>query len=135
MKASLRQQVFERAHHCCEYCQACERLTGQPMHVDHIDPGGGDDVDNLCLACANCNQSKHAVTSATDPLTNEVVSLYNPRIQDWTAHFAWIDDGLRVQGLTPTGRATVERLKINQERSVVARASWILTGLHPPDFG
>lgn len=36
------------------------------------------------------------------------------------------------RGLTPTGRATIERLKINQDRVVDARVLWVFLGVHPP---
>ena len=44
----------------------------------------------------------------------------------------WIDNARRVQGLTPTGRATVERLRMNQDRLVVARSLWVKAHCHPP---
>lgn len=91
------------------------------MHVDHIDPDGGDVLDNLCLACGNCNLSKARATSAVDPVTGQTVLLFNPRNQAWSTHFEWNGDGTRLNGLTSTGRATVERLKINQIRVVDAR--------------
>jgi hypothetical protein len=102
------------------------------MHTDHIDPDGEDVLENLCLACANCNQSKYIATDAPDPMSREVVPLFNPRTQQWHDHFEWIDNGLRVHGLTAIGRATIERLKMNHDRIVLARESWISIGLHPP---
>lgn len=102
------------------------------MHVDHIDPDGDDSLDNLCLACGNCNMSKARATSAIDPETNEMTPLFNPRTQVWAEHFEWMADGLILRGLTPVGRATIERLKINQERVIDARILWVFSGLHPP---
>ena len=102
------------------------------MHVDHILPGGGNHPDNLALACASCNLAKGDATEALDPLTRERVPLFNPRTQNWVEHFTWIDEGCRVQGLTPTGRATVERFAMNQERIVIARLLWVQGGVHPP---
>lgn len=130
--ATLVQLVHERANHCCEYCQTCQQIIGQAMHVDHINPRGSDDLDNLCLSCPNCNQSKARAVSAPDPDTQAVIMLFNPRTQKWSDHFAWIDGGQRLRGLTATGRATIERLKINQDRIVVSRALWIRAGNHPP---
>lgn len=126
--------VHERARHCCEYCQTSQPTIGQAMHVEHIDPQGGDDPANLCLACPTCNLSKAIATTAVDPATKETVALFNPRMQSWREHFRWIDDARRVQGLTPTGRATVERLRMNQIRVVVARALWVKARCHPPTF-
>lgn len=102
------------------------------MHIDHIIPGAGDHPDNLALACASCNLSKNDAIAIVDPETGERVALFNPRTQRWSEHFAWIDDGCRIHGLTPTGRATVQRLGMNVERLVIARLLWILAGVHPP---
>ena len=103
------------------------------MHVEHIDPDGGDDPDNLCLSCSSCNLSKAEATSAQDPDTGAVVSLFNPRRQRWTDHFAWIDEGTGLLGKTPTGRVTILRLRMNRERVVTARKNWVRAGAHPPE--
>lgn len=126
--------VHERANDCCEYCQTCERVTGQPMHVEHIDPQGGDHTDNLCLACAACNLIKAKATTGIDPETGETTALFNPRKQRWEEHFAWVKDGEIVLGLTSTGRATTSRLRMNRDHAVVARRVWIKAGAHPPNF-
>ena len=131
-QAATRRLVVERANGYCEYCQTCEEMTGQAMHVEHIDPEGGNKPDNLCLACSNCNLSKATATRANDPESGEVASLFNPRLQNWNDHFVWLDGGLRVGGSTPIGRATVIRLKMNQERIIKARRRWIEAGVHPP---
>lgn len=125
-------QVHERANFRCEYCQTAQLITAQAMHVDHINPDGGDALDNLCLACGNCNLSKARVISAMDSVTQTTVSIFDPRKQIWSEHFAWMPDGTVLYGLTPVGRATIDRLKINQERVVSARALWVFAGLHPP---
>jgi hypothetical protein len=124
--------VHLRAHFLCEYCQTSQHITGQAMHVDHIDPDGNDTLDNFCLACGNCNLSKARATSAPDSQTGAVVLLFNPRTQVWAEHFEWMPDGTRLNGLTPIGRATIERLKINQDRVVDARVLWVSAGVHPP---
>lgn len=38
ISAALRQQVEERAHHRCEYCQTQELIIGMPLEVEHIIP-------------------------------------------------------------------------------------------------
>jgi HNH endonuclease len=126
--------VHERARNYCEYCQTYRDMIGQAMHVEHIDPNGGDSPANLCLACPTCNLSKATATSALDPATGVTVPLFNPRTQRWQDHFMWIENARRVQGLTPTGRATVERLHMNQARLVVARSLWVKAHCHPPTF-
>lgn len=102
------------------------------MHVEHIEPTGGDHADNLCLSCANCNLSKAKATSALDPVSQAIVPLFNPRKQKWKDHFKWIENGVRLVGTSDCGRATVERLKMNIERIVTARSVWVMAGKHPP---
>ncbi len=104
------------------------------MYVEHIDPNGGNDPENLCLSCSSCNLSKSTATSARDPETGQEIALFNPGIQTWLEHFEWIDDGLRLSGITPVGRVTIVRLKINQLRLLRARKNWIASGTHPPDI-
>ena len=101
------------------------------MHIEHINPSGGEQSDNLCLACPNCNLSKASATTAEDPETGKEASLFNPRDQVWDEHFEWEDDYALIRGLTSIGRATVARLKMNRPRIVLARKRWVLAGLHP----
>ncbi|MHB8629199.1 MAG: HNH endonuclease [Aggregatilineales bacterium] len=130
--SATKRLVYERAGGCCEYCQTCEANTAQSMHIEHIVPAFGDSPDNLCLSCPNCNFSKAKAVAAVDPETNQVVALFHPRTQTWSEHFAWVNDGLLLQGLTMVGRATIARLKMNQQRVLTARRRWIAAGHHPP---
>lgn len=103
------------------------------MVVDHIQPlqaGGTHTLANFCLACYRCNEFKGRRTEARDPETGHLVSLFHPRQQRWADHFAW--RGETVAGRTPTGRATVEALRLNNGWLVQARRLWRLVGLHPP---
>lgn len=132
----VRQQVFAEADHRCEYCRTSRRLIGMPLVVDHIIPqsaGGGDERENLAAACYRCNEFKWAKTHATDHATGELVPLFNPRTQGWHEHFAWANGGTHIVGLTPTGRATVVALRLNNEYVVEARALWIARDWHPPE--
>jgi hypothetical protein len=126
--------VHQRAHFCCEYCQTCQQIMGQAMHIEHIEPNGDNSLDNLCLSCPSCNLSKAKATSAPDPSSGEIVRLFNPRTQIWQEHFEWIEDGIMLRGLTEVGRATIERLKINLPRIVDARRVWVEAGKHPPNL-
>jgi hypothetical protein len=88
---------------------------------------------NLWLGCPICNGHKAAKTHATDPQTGTTVPLFNPRIQKWTEHFRWSDDGVRIIGLTPIGRATVVALCLNEDAiALEVRRSWVSVGWHPP---
>jgi len=107
-----------------------------PLVIDHIVPrsaGGSDERENLAAACYRCNEFKGTKTHAVDPATGELVSLFNPRTQKWHEHFVWANGGLHIVGLTPTGRATVVALRLNNEYVVEARALWIARDWHPPE--
>ncbi|HEX6798133.1 MAG TPA: HNH endonuclease signature motif containing protein [Ktedonobacterales bacterium] len=135
ISAALRERVRTRAKHRGQYCLTSERITGMPMEIDHIKPeanGGATTEDNLCLACAACNEYKGDSISAKDPDTRLYAPLYHPLQQPWHEHFAWSADGTEIVGLTPTGRATVEALHLNRTLLVGARAVWVSFGLHPP---
>jgi hypothetical protein len=89
-------------------------------------------LSNLAYSCGGCNAHKKDKIEAIDPLTLQLTSLFNPRINNWVEHFEWSDDDLYVIGITPIGRATVNRLKINREGSINLRRLLILANLHPP---
>lgn len=133
---TLRGFVRARAKNRCEYCHTSEWLSGLPCEIDHIVPrakGGRTAADNLCLACASCNGYKQASTHAMDPESGADVTLFNPRLQHWSDHFAWSEDSTTLIGLTPSGRATIDALRLNHPLIVVARSIWVGTGLHPPE--
>jgi hypothetical protein len=132
---AIRERVAREARYRCGYCQTQQKNIGLPMHVDHIIPesaGGISTEDNLWLACALCNNYKGTQTHALDPVSQRKVPLFNPRTQAWYDHFVWSDDGTEIIGLTPTGRATVIALKMNQPFMIHARRRWMRVGWHPP---
>ena len=132
---SLRQKVAAKARHRCGYCLTSETITGMPLDVEHIRPealGGPTIEENLWMACSVCNNFKGERINALDPVSGEVVALFNPRRHIWTEHFAWSSPGDEVMGLTSTGRATVIALQLNRELLVEARRIWVGAGLHPP---
>ena len=133
---SLRQQVINEAGYRCEYCRTSSRLIGMPLVMDHILPsslGGSDERENLAACCYRCNEFKGAKITANDPVTNESVSLFNPRLQRWLDHFQWANGGTHIIGITAIGRGTVLALRLNNEDVVQARAIWISLSWHPPD--
>jgi hypothetical protein len=137
---SLYETVRQRARYRCEYCHYPELLSSAPLSIDHIQPqslDGSNDPDNLALACRRCNEKRYNFTTGIDPDTKAEVPLFNPRQQQWSEHFFWSGDALRIIGKTPTGRATCDRLDLNDERrgeSFIqnARRQWVAGGLHPP---
>ena len=136
LPTSLREQLLAADNRRCAYCHTTEANTGQPMTVDHIVPqaqGGATTFDNLCFACRRCNEFKGSVTTARDPLTDEIVPVFHPRTQTWSEHFAWDASGTHVIGLTATGRATVVALNMNNAVIIDARRRWVSVGWHPPE--
>ncbi|VAW43162.1 hypothetical protein MNBD_CHLOROFLEXI01-1653 [hydrothermal vent metagenome] len=130
-----RQLVAERAKRRCEYCQTQELMLGMPLEIEHIDPevaGGSSDEFNLCLACPSCNRYKGIRTNGVDEETDDTASLFHPRQQEWQAHFSWRQNGLYLVGLTPSGRATIVTLQMNNSFVVRSRRAWAAAGWHPP---
>ena len=117
MKRAARDQVRQRAGNRCEYCrlrQDNDRF--HPFHVEHIVPRkhrGADALENLALACHQCNLHKGPNLSGLDPDTSQMVRLFNPRQDHWREHFAF--DGIRITGLTDIGRTTAWVLQMNSE--------------------
>jgi hypothetical protein len=137
---AVQQAVRARAQGRCEYCHAPEWVCAVRFTFDHILPrvrGGGDTVDNVALACRRCNERRYTFTTGRDPVTRQEVALFHPVREVWAAHFAWTRDGQWIVGTTPTGRATVVRLDVNDERHDAgfireSRAVWVHGGWHPP---
>jgi len=69
-------------------------------------------MDNLALACVSCSLRKGAREVAMDPVSGKPVPIFNPRRDHWANHFEWV--GIKNQGRTVTGRATVEALQMNR---------------------
>ncbi|MEO1402472.1 MAG: HNH endonuclease signature motif containing protein [Cyanobacteria bacterium J06635_1] len=131
--AALRRFVIRRAENRCEYCGISQAGQVATFHIDHIIPviaGGQTIADNLALACVSCSLRKGARQGVTDPETQEVVLIFNPRQQVWKEHFRW--DENQVIGLTAIGRATIEALDLNRAIMLAIRAEEELIGRHPP---
>lgn len=132
---ALRARVAAQARYRCGYCLMQESVVGTPMELDHLIPeslGGTTEEGNLWLACSLCNDHKNDRIAALDPMTGDVVRLFDPRRQRWSDHFMWSDEGTRIMGQTPIGRATVIALHLNRPSLVQARRAWVRVGWHPP---
>jgi hypothetical protein len=133
--AKLKAEVAQRANGCCEYCRSQARFSPDPFSIEHIVPrsqGGTDNSDNLALACQGCNNRKYTYVKVCDPVNGEFVALFHLRFQVWEEHFAWDEDFAIAIGLTPTGRATIERLQLNREGVVNLRRVLHAINQHPP---
>jgi hypothetical protein len=137
---SLLDLVRQRAGFRCEYCHYPEFLSTAPLSIDHLQPrsvGGDDHPENLALACRRCNERRYNFTVGIDPTTGQESPLFNPRQHHWAEHFIWSADGQCIVGRTTIGRATCDRLDLNDERRAdrfiqSARHQWVKGGFHPP---
>ena len=130
----LRSRVTDAARQRCGYCRTSRQVIGPLLEIDHIVPqalGGASDENNLWLACPLCNRYKSSQTEAVDPQLQEIVLLFNPRIQQWSEHFEWVEEGTIIRGITGVGRATVDALRLNIADRVAVRRLWVTAGWHP----
>lgn len=129
--------VAARARSCCEYCHLPQDAGVMDLTIDHVIPQaeqGESDESNLALACLWCNSRKWTQTKAADPKTGRLVSLFHPRQHNWSDHFRWsADDPTRLEGITPTGRATIVALQMNSRRAMQIRRWLMVVGRHPPN--
>ena len=134
VSAAQRREIFRRASGCCEYCKSPAEFATGSFSVEHIFPqalGGTSTLDNLALSCEGCNGHKGVKTEGRDPVSGEVVSLFHARKQRWEDHFTWAEDPTTIIGITPTGRATVEELRLNRAGLVNLRRVLYTVGVHP----
>ncbi len=67
-------------------------------------------------------------------MTEKQQLLDHPRQDRWSEHFAWNPDQTLIVGLTPTGRATVNRVRLNREELVNLRKVLVKDRVHPPAY-
>lgn len=130
---ALRQQVAERAAHCCEYCGYPQRAAFLSFAVDHIiarKHGGATAPENLALACPFCNRAKGTDLASLDPLDGSLTPFFNPRTQRWSDHFQLVD--AEIAPLTAIGRVTVRIFQINHPDRIAERRILISAGVYPP---
>jgi hypothetical protein len=76
-----------------------------------------------------CNRHKGSDFATFDPLSGEIIQLFNPRTQIWSEHFRL--DNAQIVGITATGRATVFLLKLNEPNRLQIRQVLMAQGLYP----
>ena len=127
-----------RAGNRCEYCRLPQAAFRCGFHTEHVvakQHGGTGNLDNLAFACWSCNLKKGPNLSGIDPETGRITTLFHPRKDAWPEHFAalvgtLIPLGVEIRGLTPTGRATVRVLGLNDEMRQMVRYELWLEGLY-----
>lgn len=128
MDLKRRTVVMVRAGYRCEYCRLHQDDAGPfSLHIEHIIPkqhGGTDDLDNLCLACAECNWAKGPNLAGL--LNGKLYPLFHPRKQHWNRHFQW--ENTTLIGKSLTGQVTVQVLNINELSRVMLRENLLFEG-------
>ncbi len=123
MDDTTRSLVHSRADGLCEYCHLREEDDAYSFHVEHVIPKkhrGPSGLDNLALACHQCNLHKGSNLSGLEPDTGKLTPLFHPRQQEWHDHFRY--KGPRIEGLTEIGKTTVFVLNMNDEDRVETRS-------------
>jgi len=130
--APIRAAVRERAGDRCEYCQMPEVgafFVHEPDHVIAAQHGGESTLENLALACVQCNRLKGPNIASVDPETKHIVRLFNPRTDVWGDHFR-AQSG-RIIPTTEIARATAALLSFDEPDREEARRNLWRAGLYP----
>lgn len=128
----LRRLVIKRAGGRCEYCLIHQDDRPETHPIDHVialKHNGRTVKENLALACVICNGNKGSDLASIDPMSGEIVPLFNPRTQNWDDHFEL--SGAQIIGRTAIGRATVSLLRLNDDERLSYRQSLIDAGRYP----
>jgi hypothetical protein len=132
MDRAQRESIIARALDRCEYCHIPQAALDLLLHVDHViarQHRGETTPDNLCVACDRCNLKKGPNLASIDPLTGDLVPLFNPRQDDWSQHFS--RTSMEIVGRTAIGRATAALLEFNSARRRELRGQLIEEGAIP----
>lgn len=81
VSGTVKKQVTDLAQGCCEYCKSQIRFSPNSFEIDHIIPmsrGGMNQLENLALACPQCNGHKSDKIEAVDPVSEQIVPLFHP---------------------------------------------------------
>lgn len=130
----IRKQVIDRANDCCEYCLLAQGEDQFPYEIEHIiatKHGGQSTVANLAWSCLSCNKNKGSDIASNDPVTGDLVRLFNPRIQAWDDHFKLNPHSSKIEGISPEGRVTVFLLKMNSREQLEYRQLATELGAYP----
>ncbi|MDZ4672796.1 MAG: HNH endonuclease signature motif containing protein [Phototrophicales bacterium] len=135
ISASLRRDVIQQGHNCCEYCRIHQDNIFFALEIDHIiaeKHGGETALTNLSLACPDCNAFKGSDIASVDWHVGEmIVGLFHPRKYRWDEHFEIDMQTGRILPLTPEGRVTVFLLRLNDPERITDRYLLILEGRYP----
>ena len=130
--AALRRAVLQRASGNCEYCLFREADSALNFQIEHIisqKHGGPTESENLALACPFCNRYKGSDIASISPTSGDLVRLYHPRRDRWSAHFQI--NGALIVSVTEIGEATARLLRFNDEDRITERRLLQTAGRYP----
>jgi hypothetical protein len=129
VSSNLRLEVIERAQGRCEYCLFPQDSSFLSFEIEHIisEKHGGETIlENLALACPDCNRFKGTDLGSLDSESGKLTPFFNPRTQNWQEHFQL--EGSEIIPRTSQGRVTVAILKFNRSDHVAERERLIKAG-------
>jgi hypothetical protein len=103
----VRFDVMNRDGFRCRYCGR-DQASGARLHVDHVKPvaaGGGNEIENLVTACADCNigKSAKALACAVPMQSAKPVETFGLSfLPDGGCHWQFVIDELTDNGATLT---------------------------------
>jgi hypothetical protein len=130
---NYQQIVFARAGYRCEYCHLPNLDSFYRFHIEHIISrrhGGKTALDNLALACPDCNNNKGTDLGTVLIEGGAIVPFFHPRKEIWDFHFEFSDSGLIVPK-AETGKATVKFFDFNNADRVIERKLMLAAGFLP----
>jgi len=128
-----RLQIKKRAVYCCEYCRVPELFSFIGYEIDHIIPikhGGSNELNNLALSCAFCNNFKGTDVGTYLLPSLNLIRFFHPRLDTWDDHFT-INDA-SIFSKTKIGEATIKILQLNHSNRIMERKALVSSGLFPP---
>jgi 5-methylcytosine-specific restriction endonuclease McrA len=134
----MRQAIFEKTRHFvanrakfrCEYCQIHSDDMFLSFEIDHVIPikhGGTNAIENLAFACPHCNQ--HKGSDFATVLGDEIVRLFNPRIDQWSKHFETANGEIFPK--SRIGEASLKIFRFNQPDLLILRQILNEEGRYP----
>lgn len=123
MDRQTRVAVIERAGNRCEYCLRPQAPTPYlTFHIEHIFAQQhilDNSLENLALACPDCNFHKGPNLATVDHSTRKIMALFHPRLDRWSDHFFF--EGPILRHKTEIGRGTIWLLQLNSKARVELR--------------
>jgi uncharacterized protein (TIGR02646 family) len=122
LKHKVTRRLEERSRRCCSYCKRPVGKHGYGWHIEHVmckskNPKLTFDMNNLVLACIDCNMIKnHSVDRKSDPY-----NIINPSAAnfDYAKHLSFTllstEDFclLKYIGISDEGKETYRKLKFD----------------------